>query len=346
MKTLLFVLVTGTLFAQNQPAVSNSRVETRAYSGDLGSEIRGQSPTWFGYAVKTMPGDHQNCCWNNSVRCGCYLEGGSGTVVNDSQPKSQPQGAVQLESPAAVAVLFRAANNVVEKVQVYSLSCPLDAGGVPFVWLTGVPSGASLAYLEKLATGNATEHVMDGAILAISQHDDAQADKVLALLTLPSQPERVREKSIFWIGASRGAAGVPILKGLLANDTSEHIRDKAVFALSISSGQPAALETLIATAKSDPSPHIRGQAIFWLSQKAGKKAASAITDAIENDPDTHVKERAVFALSQLPKDEGIPKLIEVARSQKNPEVRKKAFFWLGQSGDPRALAFIEQVLVN
>ncbi len=187
---------------------------------------------------------------------------------------------------------------------------------------------------------------MDGAILAISEHDDPQADKVLGRLALPPESDRVREKSIFWLGANRGAAGVPILKSLFANESSEHIRDKVVFALSISSGQPAALETLIAAAKSDPSPHIRGQALFWLSQKAGKKAVAAISDAIENDPDTHVKEHAVFALSLLPKDEGVPKLIEVARSQKNPEVRKKAFFWLGQSGDPRALAFIEQVLVN
>jgi HEAT repeat protein len=71
---------------------------------------------------------------------------------------------------------------------------------------------------------------------------------------------------------------------------------------------------------------------------------SAINDAIENDVDTGVKKKAVFALSQLPKDEGVPKLIEVARNQKNSEVRKQAMFWLGQSGDPRALAFIEQVL--
>jgi HEAT repeats len=340
MKTFLFFLVTATLFAQNPPAVSNSRTETRAYSGDLSSEIRTQPPTWFGYAVKTTQRDNQSCCWNNS-QCGCHLEGGSSTFVNSSQPQTP----IQLEGQAAVAVLFRVANNTVEKVQVYSLSCPLDAGGVPFVWITGVPAGASLAYLEKFATSNETNHVLDGAILAISQHDDPQADKVLSRLAMPTQSEKVREKAIFWIGAGRGATGLPILKGLLANETSDHIRDKIVFALSIS-GQPAALETLIATAKSDPSPHVRGQALFWLSQKAGKKAASAISDAIENDPDTQVKERAVFALSQLPKEEGIPKLIDVARNQKNPEVRKKAFFWLGQSGDPRALAFIEQVLVN
>ncbi len=83
-----------------------------------------------------------------------------------------------------------------------------------------------------------------------------------------------------------------------------------------------------------------------MAQKAGARAAAAITDAIQNDPNTEVKKRAVFALSQLPKDEGVPKLIDIARTQRNPEVRKQAFFWLGQSKDPRAIAFIEQVLTR
>jgi hypothetical protein len=34
----------------------------------------------------------------------------------------------------------------------------------------------------------------------------------------------------------------------------------------------------------------------------------------------------------------------VADTNTNPEVRKQAFFWLGQSGDPRAVAYLEQVL--
>ena len=59
-----------------------------------------------------------------------------------------------------------------------------------------------------------------------------------------------------------------------------------------------------------------------------------------------MKKKAVFALSQLPADEGVPKLIQVARSNRNPEVRKQAIFWLGQSRDPRALAFFEEVLLR
>jgi HEAT repeat protein len=216
------------------------------------------------------------------------------------------------------------------------------ADGMPLVWLTGVPSGTSIEFLEKLVRSDDT---LEGAILAISLHDDPQADTVMEKLTHSDQPEKTRDKAIFWLGVNRGARGVEVLGNLLKNDPSEHIRDKAVFGLFVSK-QPEALALLINAAKNDPSGHVRGQALFWLAQKAGQRASAMIVDAIRNDPDTEVKKRAVFALSQLPKDEGVPKLIEVAQTQRNAEVRKQAFFWLGQSQDPRAARFIEEVLTG
>jgi len=57
-----------------------------------------------------------------------------------------------------------------------------------------------------------------------------------------------------------------------------------------------------------------------------------------------VKKKAVFALTQMPAGQGVPLLIQVARSNQNAAVRKQAMFWLGQSKDPRALAYIEEVL--
>jgi HEAT repeat protein len=108
--------------------------------------------------------------------------------------------------------------------------------------------------------------------------------------------------------------------------------------------EPAALERLIAAARDGATTHIRGQALFWLAQRAGQKAVGVISEAITRDPETEVKRRAVFALSQLPKDEGVPLLIQVARTNTNPAVRKQAMFWLGQSKDPRALRFFEEIL--
>jgi len=117
------------------------------------------------------------------------------------------------------------------------------------------------------------------------------------------------------------------------------------FAFSVSK-EARALDDLISMAHQDAVGHVRSQALFWLAQKAGHRAAEVISDAIENDPDTAIKRSAVSALSQLPKDEGVPLLIQVARTNKNREVRKQAFFWLGQTNDPRALAFFEEMLAR
>src|ERR1700722_17466389 len=103
---------------------------------------------------------------------------------------------------------------------------------------------------------------------------------------------------------------------------------------------------MVRMAKEDESTRVRGQPLFWLAQKSGGPAAGATSNSIYNDPDTEVKKKAVFALSQLPKDEGVPLMINVARDNKNPAVRKQAMFWLGQSKDPRAVAFFEQILTH
>jgi hypothetical protein len=153
---------------------------------------------------------------------------------------------------------------------------------------------------------------------------------------------------VVWLTDVRPAESVKLLRSLVASGASEEkggrrVEEPALAALAFHA-DPSALEALIALARQDASGHVRGQALFWLAQRAGSKAAGVITRAIEDDPETDVKKRAVFALSQLPHDDGVPLLIDTARRNRNPAVRKQAMFWLGQSNDPRALAFFEEVL--
>ena len=135
------------------------------------------------------------------------------------------------------------------------------------------------------------------------------------------------------------------MKGMLDREPAGDVRRAIVQAIS-RSRLPEALPTLVALAKTDKDPATRGEALFWLAQSAGKAAAAEITAAIEHDPDTKVQERAVQALSQLPKDEGVPLLITVARTHRNAKVRERAMFWLGQSKDPRATKFFEEILIK
>jgi hypothetical protein len=105
---------------------------------------------------------------------------------------------------------------------------------------------------------------------------------------------------------------------------------------------------LLALAKDDTrSRSVRTQAVFWVSQAAGEKATDGLVEVAEDAAgDRDVRLQAVFALSQRPRDEGIPALLDIARNSKDPRIRKQSIFWLGQSGDPRAIAYFESVLVR
>lgn len=339
------------------PQVENARLEKKLLTGPLMAEAKvwvsqASQPQWLGYSVPQIGRGRTMCCgdydgsWRNG--CGhCRLEDGhDGTNMSSSDAP----GFAKLEAPRSIAVLFRAENKRVTKIRVVSLECSLDAGGLPFLWLSGVKPAQSVELLETFVKGSdldahGDEHTSRGALTAIALHADSAADRALESFTHPSEPESLREQTAFWLGAAREKAGLAVLQKMAQSDPSSEVRSQVTFALSVSHEQ-GAVEEMIRMAHDDQSSHVRGQALFWLAHKAGQKAVGAITGAIENDPDTDVKKKAVFALSQLPKDEGVPKLIEVAQTNRNREVRKQAMFWLGQSHDPRALAFFEKILTQ
>ena len=313
MKLAILLGIVVPLLAQ-QPRISNARLETRQAAGSLDATFQAilkaqTSPAWVAYAEPMVAGDRQNECWAGG---GGYWRGHSGDGIAVTGAHT-----VKLEGPTHIVVLFRVENHQIGKIEISNPECDLDAGGLPFIWLTGVSAPESIRFLESIvksepgSTGDG-RRINDAAVAAIALHADPAADAVLDQLAAQNQPENTRHQAIFWLGSARGSRGI---------------------------------NRLIAMAHNDPSPRIRGDALFWLAQKAGQKAAeSSIQDAIANDPQTEVKRRAVFALTQMPNGQGIPLLIEIARNNRNAEVRKQAVFWLGQSKDPRALTFIESVL--
>ncbi|NWF85676.1 MAG: hypothetical protein HXY18_17810, partial [Bryobacteraceae bacterium] len=138
--TLLVAL--APLALSQQPRVSNARTETRAVAS-LESDFKAiaaatESPAWIGYAVPKAPGFGGNC--------------------------DHKGGPVQLEGDTFAAVLFRVNRRSVEKVRSFSLSCDVDGGGLPLIWLTGAKPAESLALLEPLAKSSQPE----GALAAIA----------------------------------------------------------------------------------------------------------------------------------------------------------------------------------
>ncbi len=342
------VLGASTLAGAEPPqGIANARLETRSGAAGLETAVEDAAsrpgPLWIGWSVPTGR-EHSSCCWSShgkgEPRCsGCRLEGGEGFVgtTNDVQ---------NLEGSGRLRVLLRGEGGRVGGIRAFSEDCPLDAGGLPLVWLEDVRPADSVALLASFVgrpRDGGGKRLDDGALAAIAFHEDGSADTALERFVAVGQPHELRKHAAFWLGQARGARGSTVLKRLVREDQDRRLREHAVFALS-QSREPGAVETIVEVARRDPDAHVRGQALFWLAQTASRRAPDAIRSALDDDPELEVKKKAVFALSQLPKDEGVPLLIGVAKSHRSYEVRKQAMFWLGQSGDARALAFFEDVL--
>jgi len=316
--------------ANAQPVLRNAKMRQEAAAPTLSAKLdelnRDAGPLWAGYEVAAVrsPGNHYGGCGIQ------YLE--DGRRAGRENTANQP-------APADAYIFLRLANHAISRLEVANQGCPIDAGGMPVVWLTGVKQEESIAVLRGLAG----RENPDSALMAIGLHESPAATRVLAEIASSRQNPRLREKASFWLASERGAEGFPALQHLAHDDADAHFRQEITFHLTLVA-DPRAVEELIRMAKEDADPQVRSQAMFWLAQKAGEKAAGFLASATQNDPEVEVKKKAVFALSQLPKDEGIPQLIHVAETNSDREVRKQAIFWLGQSGDPRALKYLEQVL--
>jgi hypothetical protein len=349
-KHLVAIVICASTLAvlAQQPRVSNTNFTTESIGGTFNATVdrfrHSGEQRWLGYEVPALPESHFSSCsnWSDASMddecCGAYrLEDDTNHSVNRGNDAA---------SEKHIYVLLRLDHGQIIKVRSVMAGCHLDAGGVPFTWLTGVNPDDSVAFLSGLATQSSESdrsHVIDGALLSISYHATPEATHTLSKIASSAAPMHLRQQAAFWLAVERGHEGFLALQSLEKNSTDAGFREKLPFDFSQNS-DPAAEDELLEMAKSDPDSKVREPALFWLAQKAGKKATGALTDAIQNDPETDVKKKAVFGLSQLPKDEGVPQLIHVADTNSNPAVRKEAFFWLGQSHDPRALAYLEQIL--
>ena len=342
---LLLIAFAAALPAQ-QPKVSNPQLKSEPVEQSLAATVdrlrHSSDQLWLGYEVPALAGARLTTCSdgsdfspNDDDCCGEYR------LEDERGMHSAGKG----QAFQNVHVLLRFEKGDPVKVRAIAAGCHLNAGGVNFVWITGVKPEESIAFLAGMVN-QAPDHsrTTEGALAAISFHAAPEATRSLEQIASSSASEHTREQAAFWLGVQRGHDGFVALKSLEHKSADDaRFREKLTFDFSQNS-DPGAEDELLHMAKFDSEAKVRAQALFWIAQKAGKRAAVTLTDAIQNDPETDVKKKAVFALSQLPKDESVPQLIHVADTNSNLTVRKEAFFWLGQSQDPRALTYLEQVL--
>ena len=296
---------------------------------------------WVAYRVPMVEDAGEPCClnWNGkqAQRSGCDLDGRN---WNFGTNLDKEVGYVPTDT---LAVFLRVSGGKPDRVQALADNCPVKADK-PIAWLEGVAPEESVALLSGLVRASSSRKDVDNMGLpALAYHAGKPATDSMAALAGPSQPRKLREQSLFWLGQARGEAGAEIVERTATTDPDPKLRAHAVFSLSQADNADV-YSRIKAISASDASSHVRSQALFWMAQMGDPRAREDILARIRGDSDDDVREQGVFALSQLPKEQGDEALIAVLQGDYPRETKKRALFWHGQSGSPRALAYFDSVL--
>jgi HEAT repeat protein len=355
----------GPGFINVEGADLRSKLEAAAQMGRARSP---QTRFWAAYSFDVRPGvavDPEGGQFRGSM-----MNYGDMTVF-----MGKSGGATVETRNLGVFVLYEPDGRGVVRVEVYNLDRKREYSGFPVYWLGRGGNEESLNFLRGLAESDLGERVVENATVAIALHDDPRVSEVLKSLVRDSKNREVRRTAVHWLGVtgaetsfladlvrnegedgevrrsaghalgvSSDPASLTTLIGLHGTVADQEVRRALIHSISINANQEPAIDFLIKLAKTERDSESRNQALFWLGHKAGEKAFGVLKETAENDPDTEVQKHAVFVISRRPAGEAVPLLIKIARTHAKPEVRKQAIFWLGRTGDPRALAFFEELL--
>ena len=212
-------------------------------------------------------------------------------------------------------------------------------------WLGQRGGPGTLDELMSIYNADRNTEIRQKVLHSLSQMDDPRAYAKLLEIARGSDDSEVRQQAIHWIG-QRGEAALDDLARLYQAERDTEVKSQILHAYSQMESQRA-LDRLFEVARNGENSELRQQAIHWLGQKAGERSLAALRDmANSSDADTEVQLQVVHAISQRPADEAVPLLIQLARTHRNPEVRRMAIHRLSQTGDPRALEFIKEVLTK
>ena len=233
------------------------------------------------------------------------------------------------------------------RVRTFTPDCNIDAASMPLVWLRDVTPDDSIAWLAPLVSSAPD----------IGEEKDRVRRRRSPQSRCTARRPRSRPRGLRRPGAPDGFAatrrsgsdrarrsGRPTSVAAARPGPERQGPRESDLRPSVSK-VPAALTTLIATARDDAARRCAARRCSGWRRAPARKPSATITAAIDDDPDTEVKKKAVFALSQLPKDEGVPLLIEVARTTRTPRCASRRCSGSARSKDPRALEFFEDILL-
>jgi hypothetical protein len=313
-----------------------------------------QGPFWAAYSFAVRPGIVLDVDFIGSSR--------SAMIVGETRN-------------AGVFLLHEGASGNVTRAEIYRLDRPRDHAGYPVYWLGSIPSSDSLPFLRTLLNTTGSSEAAERLVDAMGAHDapglattlrdvirnvkteSARTSAISWLGHLPEQAEflaslvrderesiAVRGEAAEALGDSPDVAAVPAMQSLYRSVTPRQLKLELIEAIGDSSAEGPALSFLTELAERESVRELRLGAIEELGDLPPERAVPVLVRLYDTAQDEETKEEILEALGEANVEPAWQKLAAVAQRDTSVKLRKEAIELLGESDDPNATRFLEQLI--
>jgi HEAT repeat protein len=222
--------------------------------------------------------------------------------------------------------------------------------------------GYSIPVVNKFSSGWNSSRINylegnNGASVNDSEGNDQSSDHAVILLRVADgavmklhveSPERQLDAGglrFVWLNGVEADDSVRVLTDLARRVDARHLRDSAVFAISVHQTN-AATTALVGLAASGNDLGLREKAAFWLANQRGKEGLAAIQRFAREDSDPKFREKLTFDLTLSKEPAALDELIRMAHEDTSPRVRKQAQFWMANKGGKRVTDDLRAIATN
>ncbi len=148
-----------------------------------------------------------------------------------------------------------------------------------------------------------------------------------------------------WLNGVNADDSVRVLTDLARQGETRHLRDSAIFAISVHQTNSATV-ALIALTGAGNDLGLREKAAFWLASQRGHDGFAGIQRLAREDSDPKFREKLTFDLTLSKDPEALNELIRMAHDDASPQVRKQAQFWMATKGGKKVTEDLRTIATN
>ena len=228
--------------------------------------------------------------------------------------------------------------------------------------LSNVEDDKVFDLLFDLATKSENVEISKAALRALGNIRNPKARQKLFEIARSSNNEDVRVQAVQSLVNRGDESLVDELVKIYQSDKSLKVRKQAIYALSQMVGHGnwnsfhfsfpsiASPGTATGSSQSSSSSSVTGKNAELTDRRSeaqkikSEKAVKALVQLFDAETDESLKNVFLSAFSQSNSKEALQKLMQVAKSDSSIALRRRAVMYLGQSNDPEAAKFMEELL--